>query len=67
MTNTQPLPPAPDLVLRIGFAGNRDLPSDVGPLNRSLDRVLGVLAKRLAEIRAEVHTVGKAPTITRFY
>jgi len=44
------MPLAPDMVLRIGFAGNRRLPENTAPLRQSLASVLSVLSHRLQEI-----------------
>jgi hypothetical protein len=49
-TTSCSLPPLPRLVLRVGFAGNRILPSDSTNVARSLESIFEALAQRLAEI-----------------
>ena len=62
-----PIPPLPDLVLRVGFAGNRQLPGDTGPLDRALDRVLSTVADELATILSAAPEPLDFKPITRFY
>ncbi len=62
----QSMPVAPDLVLRIGFAGNLVLPENIEHLTMSLAEVFSILATRLAEIAPGV-PVGEVPRIARYY
>src|SRR5437867_2546313 len=67
MTLTTQLPAKPNLVLRIGFAGNRDLPADTGPLEAALHSIFATLAQRLQEIAQGNLSPHDVPTIARFY
>jgi len=58
----------PRLVLRVGFAGNRELPADRMPdLRTALAAVYDVISSRLEEIAPGIDVPGEAPPIARFY
>ena len=63
------LPPRPRLVLRLGFAGARDLPTNVTePLTTVLVSVFETIARQLVEIATgQPGRPGKPPRISRFY
>ncbi len=63
------LPPRPRLVLRVGFAGVRDLPTDMmEPLTEVLVSVFETIARQLVEIAPGQPTrPGQPPRISRFY
>lgn len=63
------LPDLPRLVLRVGFAGNQKLPSDVSELTTSLGNVFETLARRLAEIAPgpPIYAATTEPWLSRFY
>jgi hypothetical protein len=50
MTSTQTIPEKPDLVLRVGFAGNRQLPEDTKTLRDALDAVFASISRSLVDI-----------------
>lgn len=58
----------PDLVFRLGFAGNRKLPEEnTHALSESLAAVYEAIGTRLKEIAPGVPVEGDAASITRFY
>ena len=58
----------PDLVLRVGFAGNRNLPPDrLGELETALAAVYATIGTWLKEIAPGVPLEGPAARITQFY
>ena len=63
------LPPCPRVVLRVGFAGRRNLTADdEARLAPALDRVLGSIGRRLAALTPGVPVAaGSEPRITGFY
>ena len=62
------LPPRPRLVLRIGFAGKRNLTADdEARLGRALDRVFGSIARRLMAVQPDDPPADSACGITGFY
>src|SRR4051794_40890194 len=62
------LPAAPDMVLRVGFAGNREMPiGNEAAVQAAIGEVLVVMAQRLAEIVKEAHDQKRAPKTIRFY
>lgn len=59
--------PPPDLVLRVGFAGNRRLPADAAALDAVLDTILQTAARRLAAIPVPEGERAASTKIARFY
>jgi hypothetical protein len=58
----------PDLVFRLGFAGNRNLPEErTHALAETLEAVYEAIGTRLKEIAPGVPVEGDAASITRFY
>jgi hypothetical protein len=67
MPPSDSLPPRPDLVLRIGFAGNRNLPADTARLDDALDAILRIVARELAEVWPHPTDRAASTKIARFY
>lgn len=61
------LPARPDLVFRVGFAGNRTLPEDTQALDAALGNVLAVIASRLVETLRTAAPPRGGSSIARFY
>jgi hypothetical protein len=62
------IPPRPDLVIRVAFAGNIVLPSDAAPLRaRALDAVLELLARELITLPASPTQLSSAQCLTDYY
>lgn len=68
MPDTNITPPRPDLVLRVGFAGNRLLPEgSSGPFDEILDRILGMIARELTTVLPTAAERQTSKKIVRFY
>ncbi len=63
----QPTVPRPDLVLRIGFAGNRRLPADTASFDAVLDTILQTVTARLAANLVPEGERAASTKIARFY
>ena len=68
-TPANPLPPRPRAVLRLGFAGRRELaPASEAHLRLALGRILAVMGRRLAALTPGVPTAAdSAPKVAAFF
>ncbi len=65
MSDTQILPQRPNLVLRIGFAGNRELPTETRQINRSIDAIFDEIASCLKTDLSEADNKAGEKTFTK--
>ncbi len=66
---TASLPPRPRLVLRLGFAGRRDLAAEAEEvLRKQLGEALGTIGRKLAAIAPGIPVeIGQEPKVSAFY